>query len=780
MRILPVSFFTPRFNQHNNKQRNYIQNTIESPHFAYAYRDFNISFSGRTPENFYAQDFNRNNMPHTMREFLDTDYESRQHIPPEQMMGIVFNKLKILNDFDEVKRAFPDEDLFNGLHENNIKSRKGILTEIEVAREIGSSPLLKDGSDNFGMYLLKKIYVEGKTLKEISKDFLEKDINEEYRDFITEPVKYATLSAYGIKYPKQEFWHSFIHTRNDYKEFFKSQAEIDNILRGSKTSSNSYNRYDTGSENVSHPQKPKHRMSTPNSKHLKKEIGEQKVLDEENVKRAVRKRFGKDNPEASFLIRYMSPIMTVAAERIHLSEEMKLFTEDEKLNGRNSDEKTMFGRFWKQNPQMRYDFSDSIVYTMELFERLYNDGGDIAINKNFEQIKNPKNTTEKILDYVNEDFLDILNYTQSLDSERNAKYTLHDKTQKELEEMFAKYDLETKEIQAAEVLEPDEILENVAKINNANVYILKTVNGDDFRLVCNVDEVYNEKLNSDIKYMPTKYGQKYLKFMRNDENVSDKFKLSFAAEDILNMIEDPKVMSVKELKDTRDNLFVNFVLSNLNEEYAADFAIMDTLIKLSNYEITPSYSLKTYDYNMIFDNSEEGRQIGQALKKNRALLDSFYETYTKPMTESEKNKVLITLMNLFKNYNIPNNCQWSDDYKNLFLMLQESTSMNSTRKELLKRFIYHDIKLYPYAKSFLDKKCNNAQNNAKFEQLIEQIIRDIILYSNSDSENSALLTLLNRRIYNKYYARLSSDLQNILNKNIQNASPTNRIFFESN
>ena len=41
----------------------------------YAYRDFNISFSGgRTPEDFYRQEFNVKGMPESMKDYLYDDF----------------------------------------------------------------------------------------------------------------------------------------------------------------------------------------------------------------------------------------------------------------------------------------------------------------------------------------------------------------------------------------------------------------------------------------------------------------------------------------------------------------------------------------------------------------------------------------------------------------------------------------------------------------------------------------------------------------------------------
>ena len=209
--------------QNNNKRRqdkNHTTNSQITYKNIHAYKDFNIMFTGRTPENFYAQDFNRNNMPSSMKEYLDYDYEERQHIPPEQMMREVFKYIELADNFEDVKNIYPDEELFSNLHENKMKNKTSILAEIKMAKEMSDTPLLKDGNNNFGMYLLKKIYLEGKTLKEINKDFYEKDMNEEYRGIISKPLSNDDTTAYGIKFPKQSFWHSFIATREEYKKFF--------------------------------------------------------------------------------------------------------------------------------------------------------------------------------------------------------------------------------------------------------------------------------------------------------------------------------------------------------------------------------------------------------------------------------------------------------------------------------------------------------------------------------------------------------------------------------
>ena len=180
MKIHNISIINNNLSKYQERKKNNQQSYNEIKHIKYTnipvYKDYNISFSGRTPEDFYSQEFNRNNMPDSMKEYLNFNYEERQHIPPEQMMHEVFKYLEIADDFQDVKDIYPNEKLFDSLHENNQNNRSSILWEIKVAKQLSDEPLLKDGSNNFGMYLLKKIYLEGKTVKEISKDFYEKDI----------------------------------------------------------------------------------------------------------------------------------------------------------------------------------------------------------------------------------------------------------------------------------------------------------------------------------------------------------------------------------------------------------------------------------------------------------------------------------------------------------------------------------------------------------------------------------------------------------------------------
>ena len=70
-----------------------------------------------------------------------------------------------------------------------------MIAEINLMKQENKS-LFKNGQDNLGLYILKKIYLEGKTLKEINKDF-EKDISVHYKGL--SPIKYENFISLRYK-----------------------------------------------------------------------------------------------------------------------------------------------------------------------------------------------------------------------------------------------------------------------------------------------------------------------------------------------------------------------------------------------------------------------------------------------------------------------------------------------------------------------------------------------------------------------------------------------------
>uniref|UniRef100_UPI004026B13F hypothetical protein n=1 Tax=Candidatus Stercorousia sp. TaxID=3048886 RepID=UPI004026B13F len=130
----------------NNSSNKYSYNPI-------SYRDYGISFTARlfrTPANFFEQDFNRNGMPETMKNYLFDDYEDRQNMPPAQMMRLVFDDINETKSLEQVKRIYPKEPLFSNLRDiPNKNARTGVIAEIELMKQDDKS-LFKNGQDNLG------------------------------------------------------------------------------------------------------------------------------------------------------------------------------------------------------------------------------------------------------------------------------------------------------------------------------------------------------------------------------------------------------------------------------------------------------------------------------------------------------------------------------------------------------------------------------------------------------------------------------------------------------
>ena len=193
---------------------------------SFAYRDYSITFTGRlnrTPENFYAQEFNLNNMPDTVKTYLFENFDERQHMPPAQLQREAYQYLTLADNIDEVKELYNDEQLFKDLKSlDDTKPSKGILLLLKWDKQTSNTPIFKDDANkDLTVYLLKKVYLEGKTFDEINKDF-DKDITDEIkRELGVKDGKYfapSTLRALGIRYPNLSYYNSFLATRND-KEY---------------------------------------------------------------------------------------------------------------------------------------------------------------------------------------------------------------------------------------------------------------------------------------------------------------------------------------------------------------------------------------------------------------------------------------------------------------------------------------------------------------------------------------------------------------------------------
>ena len=109
-------------NKNNKKIVNHCKNTdfIENPlirksSYPKGYTPYFGARLFRTPENFYEQEFNKNGMPQTLKEYLYSNYEVNSKIPPAELTKKAFEDLQYCENIEDVKEMFPNEPLFQNL-----------------------------------------------------------------------------------------------------------------------------------------------------------------------------------------------------------------------------------------------------------------------------------------------------------------------------------------------------------------------------------------------------------------------------------------------------------------------------------------------------------------------------------------------------------------------------------------------------------------------------------------------------------------------------------------
>lgn len=699
---------------YQNKKNNKTNTTQTIPMQMNAYQDFNINFRGRTPENFYEQEFNVRHMPERMKKYLQENYEVRKHIPPEQIMNESFKYLEVTENFDEVKDIYPE---FSNLHDANLKGRTGILADIKLSRELSDTPLFKDGSDNLGIYLLRKIYLEGKTIKEINKDFYEKDLNPEYKGAITQPITYSTTSAYGIQYPKTDFWNSFIATRDEYKKFFvdlpkqnKSQLKQELVKK----------------QHTTEPEKKytrKYALKKYQKQLLKDDIKKSKG-DVDQLEKAIRRRFTKDDPEAAFIVKYLSPIMTIAADRIHLSEEEKLFAETNKTN------ENFFARFWKAKPELLEQYSTAITDTIELFEETYESGGMIPVNSEYQVIKEGVENTKPI-DFVPQRFVELLDYTQTIVPTRLQKYAEHEKLQSKWDEHFKWRYGEIEETAPAIIKKnATELLKEVAQDNNAQVYMLKGVNGNEVAITGNLDEFLGDYLRKEYFGFPPKFVNMLINFTLKHPMMTENAKLSIATRNIADKIDDERILEKPALDSIN-----NFIKTELELETAA--GSMAALDVFASYSASPEKVYRTlYPRCKEADSNEYSIQLlkhSEDAKVNEEL-NRLYDIYRKPPTQSELNKIKLKIVSFIRDFDrscikSPESAIYgmhglASNIEQIQGLLKNNKQMVPKMNNLISKIIC-DYKVF-YSKSLLFGQENKAQYKAKAEIISSNVINILI------------------------------------------------------
>lgn len=709
MRIQKITFTTNTslINKKNEDKSNssdlHQYKTTNKP---FAYRDFNINFTARlfrTPENFYAQPFNQNGMPQTMKEYLYDDFEDRQKMPPAQMLKLVFNDINDANSLEQVKQIFPQESLFANLSDTPKRnSRSGVLAEIELLKE-EDKPLFKDGTNHLGMYILKKIYQEGKTLKEINTDF-EKDLSTYYKGL--SPIQYETLSAYGIKYPNNSFWKSLTATREEFPYEYKPRKAV------TPRTPNSNQPHQTDKPVVQNkPIREKKKFDNVKDWEIDK-LADALVKgngSKTETEKQIKKKNIQNEETQNFVAKYMGEINSIVLEKLHISEDMKDYFEN--YDDLTKSQREKFESYMR-NPYINDLRSKVMSSTIRLFFDLYGADGN------------------------NEDFQELLEYAHNIKPERIARQKEHDRIQELYEKELGIFDTQANETPTETTIDDmddeDETLtkyqklfDEIKKEYNVESYDFVTKNGEKVTILSNLQEALQEKLEAEMKFMPKQLVNNFIKYVKNNPAATEPYILTTLLQSKgIELPEDSRLMPEEQAFETTLVMYQDYTDNNQTESRAAQQAITDAFIEMTKEEITPAlFRLGLFEFIDLYKSmQQEGRQF---ILNESGKINEKYNEYKRPLSDSEINKATITVMDLLRKYNPENTIikeptpfiGFDSVFYSIRLLIQNKDM--AKERENLKDDIRKYIKEYGGSIRFLlDKKMPEALKMAKLEQFL--------------------------------------------------------------
>ena len=649
------------------------------------YKDYNVNihFGKRSPEDFYSQKFNQDNMPSTMKAYLYEDYATNSKVAPVQIMQEAYDSLREAMTVDDIKKAFPNEEKFQKLIPANYdRATHGILRDIKEIKALQDTPepLFKDGCDDLTTYLVKKIYLEGKTVKEIDKDFA-KDINEIYQLAARVPAEKAkTLgkneSAYfahttvyrlGIRFPEVPFWNSFIATRDDYERVKRVRTPEGKFVNADSPE---------GRAILKRREEPKIKIETPEPRKYNfkrdnvKRISDTLLGSKDGVRKTMKElsRKNRDKEELTFLQQYWSEIMSVATEKVHLSEELIDFNMDRKIEEQKMSqqildklinceemtkrEQTPLKIFWNERPDLKAHFSTAITDTMMLFTETFGADG-----------KNAR-------------FQELVEYARSIKPTREEKLLEHARIQAEYDEMAKELDaFETSKL--AEV-KPTEIIETPAKpielpAPKIHKYI---INGQQITSEIDVVAQGQEAFKQIFNLFPKQTYHAYQKELEGqiapfyhqfwlssqigpeDANISDAIKKVLFPVEKMNEIH----KSVADLMEDKHNALLERTRLSL-ELYAVDKGIIPEE-DLHRYGAADLIKLKEKILESLNGNEE--------IEKAQREIQAIFNQYSQPLSNKERIRIKMDILQGLKEYSGRNSIYAGSIIENLIELLSAS------------------------------------------------------------------------------------------------------------
>ena len=706
----PLFFLSYKKQNTINKQQ---ENTNGSNPIAesnlFAYKDYNISFGARlnrTPEDFYAQKFNQDNMPDTVRKYLMEDFEERHHMPPAQLQREAFEYIGIADTVQDVKDMYPDEPLFEDLRPfSETKAKRGTLFLLRWNAQMDNTPIFRDTRKykDLTMYLLKKVYLEGKTLEEINKDFesdstyrIKKDLGITDGKYFT----YSDLKSLGVKYPKLPYYQSFLATRND-KEY---------IPRKRSESAQTDNTDDTNAI------RPKRELSQETLE--KMSIAKKKwwaSLSEEQRSEQIKRMIEGKELSDSVYAKYQGQIMTIAAGKIGFSEKLsKIYAEryadDEFMQDFSSyaeAQRAVMEEFWNKDSSFRKYYSKNLKQIIEEFEDAYYNNNTQKLEYLLNLALEQKN---KVINKANEKRQQKTKYQQKLEQEQQP------------EPVQPKQPEEAKETQTTQKAEP---------VPDVPVEPKPETEKDIIR-------AFKKQEAKSLQRFTDIFAAEFLEYiMKNTDTATKRYSIGINRDDAkeyLNLSSDKELSEIiEQIKETSEEINQNFNITHSLTAKTNDFVINNFI-----YEFTGNPLIFKYERGDISSLLDEAPILLPKVMENKDLLNKQMKLLNTPMSEK-------AAAEFFDNVFFPKFIKLLDNGFKYYPQMQEE-QCNTTKKMITIAYRTNPIQIknsskyignYNAAIKFLkDPQKDEAAKEVIFEHMAVDFILWLFKYD-SLKENGA-------------------------------------------
>ena len=208
-----------------NKQQKVNQNITAQTELVSRFNDHLVSFEARVDKGM-NRFFNKNKdvMPERVRALVEP-MQNREVITPLEAQYYAYQGLEDAETVEDIKTIFsnPEEPLFADLKEpSQTNATRGFIHSINEMSEIYPDGVLQTKED-MTVYIVKKIFLESKTVEEINQD-LDEDLDKDFKEYFKDKnpdspyVRSSTLAALGIKMPNSEYLNSLRYTRDGYSD----------------------------------------------------------------------------------------------------------------------------------------------------------------------------------------------------------------------------------------------------------------------------------------------------------------------------------------------------------------------------------------------------------------------------------------------------------------------------------------------------------------------------------------------------------------------------------